>query len=67
MTPKADDAETDRHVVQVNDLREHDDSRTCWCQPRIEYVESFLTGEQSVLVVHHSLDGRELIEQHGIN
>jgi len=66
----------DVHVLPVNDLREHDETRTCWCRPRIEIEEDFLTAlvgqspgsfERRVLVVHHSLDGRELVEQHGVN
>lgn len=57
----------DIHITPINDLREHLDSRDCWCKPRIEIEEDFLTDEKKVLVIHHSLDGRELVEQHGVN
>ncbi len=51
----------DIHVVPIDDLREHDDvGHGCWCAPRIEY-----NGED-IVVVHHSMDGRELVEEHGI-
>lgn len=52
--------ESDIHVLPVKDLREHEESRTCWCQPVID-----LTG-RTALVVHQALDGRELVEQHGL-
>jgi hypothetical protein len=51
------------HVYPVRDLRRHNlYGVTCWCDPKIEH---FPNGK--LLVTHHSLDGRELIEQHGIN
>lgn len=41
------------HVVPLNDLREHEYSADCWCEP-------LLDDEAGGLVyVHHSLDGRE--------
>ena len=49
------------HVVPVNDLREHEErGTTCWCCPQV-YTED---GE--TVVVHNSLDGRELVERHGL-
>jgi hypothetical protein len=48
----------DVHVLPVNDLREHEESRDCWCEPRVE-ADSDWT---AALIVHHSLDGRELVE-----
>jgi len=57
----------DTHVLPINDLRAHTETRDCWCGPRVEFIEDFLTAATSVLVVHHSADGRELVEQHGIN
>ncbi len=57
------DAPSDGHVVPIDDLREHADSRGCWCQPRLQLEP--ISG--TVIVVHNSLDGRELIEEHGIN
>ena len=53
----------DLHVLPINDLREHEETRDCWCHPAV-------TGEPyeetDVIVTHNSADGRELIEQHGL-
>lgn len=49
------------HVLPVNDLREHDESWTCWCKPGIERHGT------CDLISHNSADGRELIEKHGVN
>lgn len=50
------------HIVPVNDLREHDEqTEACWCQPRLEREG------RTIIVVHQSADGRELVEQHGVN
>ena len=56
------------HVLPLDDLREHEETATCWCQPRVETVDPE-TGEayEQPLIVHNSLDARELIERHGIN
>lgn len=44
------------HVYPVNDLCEHDTWGTdCVCGPRVE--------ENGMLVLHHSLDGREKRER----
>jgi hypothetical protein len=41
------------HVIPINDSAPHrDDGTPCWCQPR----------EETGVVIHHSADGRELIE-----
>ena len=53
----------DVHVLPVNDLREHDETRTCWCQPDLTEVSG---PRRVVVVVHHALDGRELVEQSGL-
>lgn len=50
------------HVMPVNDMREHVESGDCWCQPSIE---RFSNG--NALIVHNAMDGRELVEQHGVN
>lgn len=50
----------DLHILPIADLREHEESRTCWCDPKLEREED------TVLVIHHALDGRELVEQHGL-
>jgi hypothetical protein len=52
----------DVHVTPIDDLREHEETRACWCGPRVEQEP-----EASAVVVHHAADGRELVEEHGIN
>jgi len=54
------DVKRDIHVLPMKDLREHDETRTCWCHPKVERVEG------GVVVTHHSADGRELVERHGL-
>ncbi len=44
----------DIHVTPINDLRDHSDTRDCWCRPRIEDDE---------IVVHNAMDERETYEQ----
>lgn len=44
------------HVLPINDIREHETTGDCWCDPAIE-VNSKLP-----LVVHNSADQRELKE-----
>jgi len=54
---------SDIHVMPLNDLREHEETRDCWCHPdclREPYEEA------DIVVVHQAADGRELIEQHGL-
>jgi hypothetical protein len=41
--------------MPVNDLRDHDDSDQCWCNPVRDE-------EEPRVVIHNSMDGRELIE-----
>lgn len=55
---------SDIHVLPRNDLREHEETRVCWCHP---YNYSEPDDERGVVVVHHSADGRELVEEHGVN
>ena len=52
----------DLHVIPIKDLREHQESQKCWCLPKVERV-----AKDSRLIVHNSADGRELVEQHGVN
>ena len=42
------------HVVPLNDLREHVEDATCWCNPRAD--------EELNLVTHNSADNREAFE-----
>lgn len=54
-----DESIDDVHVTPIDDLREHDTSRFCWCRPTIEHHEAWAG---AALVVHHALDGREFSE-----
>jgi len=52
------------HVSPVNDLVDHDtqtDQADCVCGPEVEPVERD-DGSFGYLIVHHSLDGREMRE-----
>ena len=44
------------HVVPVNDLIDHEDTDECVCGPDFEFVEG------GMIVMHHTLDGREAFE-----
>ncbi len=63
----------DVHVLPQHDIREHVESRDCWCLPSIEYYRRPImegVGQPDgvdAVVVHQALDGRDLVEQHGIN
>lgn len=59
-------SEPEVHVLPIGDLREHSDSRACWCRPRLELVGDD-EDDSSVVVVHFAADGRELVERHGVN
>jgi len=49
----------DVHVLPINDLSEHDERPDCWCGP----TRTYRSDETGVCVlVHHSLDKRELSE-----
>lgn len=45
------------HVLPINDLQEHKESVSCWCNPRVEHE---MNGD---VVVHNSLDKREYFEE----
>lgn len=61
-TPRGD-RKGDVHVTPIGDLREHELSIGCWCGPQLNKVD----GSTAFLVVHHAEDGRELVEEHGVN
>jgi len=46
------------HILPINDIKEHEESTTCACSPKIEIIE---TGD--IIVVHNAYDGREYIEE----
>ena len=62
MTKRRAASPADRHVLPIDDLREHDETRTCWCTPTVEYRTEW----GCALVIHNSMDGRELVEKHGL-
>jgi hypothetical protein len=66
LTARARDSRTDIHVLPLNDLREHVEVRTCWCAPGLEQVRHEDGRKACVLVRHNSMDGRELVERHGV-
>ncbi len=49
------------NVVPVKDMREHEEHVSCWCKPSIHRER------RGRVIVHNSMDGRELVERHGIN
>lgn len=51
----------DVHTIPVNDLVEHEASEDCVCGPELEPVERD-DGSMGWLAIHHSLDGREMVE-----
>ena len=58
----------DIHVLPIRDLREHEETRHCWCRPRVEEgdVDADKQCRNNAIVIHSSEDGRELVEQHGL-
>ena len=44
------------HVLPLDDLKEHKETRDCWCKPTVEVEES------RFVIVHNALDRRELYE-----
>lgn len=45
------------NILPLNDLKEHEESTTCGCNPKIEILENW-----DIMVIHNSYDGREHIE-----
>lgn len=52
--------QSDIHVLPIRDLKDHDESRTCWCHPDVQ------RHGRIHLVAHNAEDGRDLIERHGL-
>jgi len=46
------------HILPVNDIKTHEESTTCACNPKIEILEN-----GDIMVVHNSYDDREKVEQ----
>jgi hypothetical protein len=54
----------DVHVSPIEDLKAHIiDGTRCWCVPTIQPAGR-TSGRR--LILHHALDGRDLIERHGL-
>ena len=45
------------HVIPDDDDYPHAESKTCHCEPRIEYING------NMIIIHCSFDGREGVEQ----
>lgn len=43
------------HILPIDDLRDHEPSKDCWCHPTLD-------DETEEFYIHHSMDGRELYE-----
>ena len=43
------------HVIPLNDLREHEPYKTCWCKPTQD-------DDEPLVWIHHSMDRREEYE-----
>ena len=46
------------HIIPLNDIKEHIDSSTCDCHPKLEELPS-----GDFLCIHNSWDGREEKEE----
>lgn len=44
------------HITPINDLKEHEDSSTCDCEP------SILEENGELICIHNAYDGREGLE-----
>lgn len=61
------DKRKDVHVLPIGDLREHEESRDCWCEPVLKpVVDEMGNRYKQVVVSHNSMDGRELVENYGL-
>ena len=45
------------HILPIDDLEEHEESTTCKCEPKIEFIK----GE--MMIIHNAFDQREILEQ----
>jgi hypothetical protein len=47
------------HVYPINDIEPHElEGYRCKCDPKVEYQHE----SESIMVIHNSFDGRELVE-----
>jgi hypothetical protein len=45
-----------QHIIPLNDLKPHEQTTTCECEPRVEHVNG------NMIVVHNAFDKREKFE-----
>lgn len=63
----------DVHILPIDDLRAHEETRDCWCRPTLQRHVRHAVDRgvairiETIVVVHNSADGRELVEEHGVN
>lgn len=46
------------HILPINDIKPHEDTTTCHCNPSVEVTDS-----GDMMVIHNSFDGRENYEK----
>jgi len=54
------------HILPMNDERAHEMTDTCWCDPRIEWLDpdtNLPWAGGGHKVVHNAADCREVVEQ----
>jgi hypothetical protein len=44
------------HVIPIDDLREHDPEKGCWCNPMPDQADSDV-------LIHNALDRRDFLEE----
>lgn len=44
------------HIVPINDVKKHTESRKCECDPDVEEYNGV------IIIIHNSFDGREGVE-----
>jgi len=44
------------HILPINDIKEHEESSTCECAPKV------ITENGELIIIHNSYDGREGLE-----
>lgn len=53
------------NCIPLNDEREHEESTTCWCEPRVEWLdpETGMPYPNGPGIYHNAADGREACEE----
>jgi hypothetical protein len=47
---------SDFHIIPLDDLREHDECKSCWCNPTLDT-------DCAEVVIHNAMDQRESYEE----